>query len=276
MASVYEFIYPTENSQTKFVLRSPIAELISVYKNGDKDHPISFTLGTELVIENGTEVEQKYIETNPLEISSYLIAEFTTEELVTGNYKNVLFKQYGGSQRLLYNQNYKVKIEEKDINVDFNFTSRYDPLYCATKLVKEDISPVVALSDEDINFIIYNSSMKILVAEQGSGDLNYSMPVPYTLSDPKNIPYNIQMRVRYMSDVDILYAVYLQMTGKKGRHSKKLANMAIEKEVSLPYLKDFLSGFRQKLSQYEGNLVKTAVKGELFEPYPITPIRRSF
>ena len=54
MASVYEFIYPTENSQTKFVLRSPIAELISVYKNGDKDHPISFTPGTELVIENGT------------------------------------------------------------------------------------------------------------------------------------------------------------------------------------------------------------------------------
>lgn len=274
MASIYEFLYPTEENQTKFFLENKIKGVATVYKNGS--NPINFVVGTEVVYENNKEVEKEYIEVEPLNMDDYLIVQTTTNMLVTGNYKNVLFKQYGSDQRLLYNQRYTINIEDDPINVNLSFTSRYDPLYCSAKLVREDVSPVVTLPEDDINFIIYTNSLKILTETKGNGDLNYDMPTPYILSKPASIPYNIQMRVRYMSDIDILYAVYMKMTGQYGSFSKKLGNMSIDRQVRIPYLKDFLSVMRQKLAQYETMRVASAVKGELFEPYPITPQRRSF
>ena len=275
--TIYDYYYVTAANQIRFDLVNPLASTPAIYLNGL--NTISYSIKTDAV------TNTNYIETkSPLNVGDYIIVQTQSpKSIVVGDYGDPIYKRYGNSQRLMFNQIYTCTIEDlsQQLSVDFKFTSRYDPLYCPTKMVREDVQPIVDLDDDNINFIIYQNSMKMLVDMQGSGNMNFKMPTPYLLTNLAMIPYNIQQHIRYESVVDILNAVYLKMSGRQGRTSKKLGNMQIDQEIRLPYLKDYMQRFQDKLKQFPVNLsyrhmIQSGIKGNSADPWPVASPRRSF
>jgi hypothetical protein len=267
MLEIYEYIYPITNGQTSF-------------------KPVNTITGTTVdVFRNGTIVQANQVINGNivipigLALDEYLMVKTESSKTVTiGDNGTPYLKRYNASSaKLRYNQRYTVDFQVDEIPVHLDFTSRYDPFYTSAKFIRTDLQDVVTLTDDEINFLIWDNSYRVLIAMQGAGDLDYALPVPYQLKNPNTIPYNIQQHVRYSVEFDILNAMYLLMTGKGGRIMKQLGDMIIDKTVTVPKLEDLLKGVRDKLNQYtlQNNFVKTMTKGGTGDPWPVAT-RRSF
>ena len=272
MLKIYEYLYQINDNEFK-----PINTIL--------DDSLIFLNGIEEYTDYTIDEETGIILTNNLLSTDYLVLKTSNPSpIAIGDYGNVPYKRYNNANmRLKYNQiyysNIQIPTNERTIDIKLNFTSRYNPFYCSNKLIKEDIGNFVTLSDEDINFIIYDNSVKVLVEKSVSGKLNYDLPVPYELQDPLKIPYNIQQYVRYMSDLDILNAAYRQLSGMQGVNIKRLGDMQIQKDVKLPLLKDLLADINDKLNKFPltaSALAKSVVKGSGTDTWPVSSPRRSF
>lgn len=283
----------------------PLKNLESIYKNNilleiDKDYTIdnkTLNMTTALLISDVISATYKYstdmyyrvntitntidIKNSSLVTNDYLVIYTASNKLsVTGDYGDVIYKRYGSQSRLMNNQKYFGTVTiNNDISIDFNFTSRYNPFYCPTKLVKEDIQHIVDISNESINFAIYDASRKVYMEMSSGENSTIKMPTPYELSNLKTIPYNIQQYVRYTAEYDILIAAYNVMAGRSGSINKRLGDLSIEKNIKLPDIDEFLRGVKEKLQRFDLTtraVAKSFIKGNVTEPYPISPIRRSF
>ena len=279
MLKVYEFIYPSIEGQIDFIPERPVTGLnISVLKNGVATDILPFTIVDEVVLG----VTIKYLRLDiGLSINDHIVV-CTESNAITpvGDYGNVFTKRYEtGVQRLLNNQIYEGSLIIDGEPIGFHFTSRYDPLYCTAKVIQQDIDHIATLSEDAINFLIYDQSMRVMTFMNGGGDLNYTMPTPYLLKDPTKIPYNIQQHVRYSVEKDIINAVYLSITGSAGKVSKKLGDMEISKAIQIPYLKDMLRAIEEKLKQFPltgAKIIVSVIKGNGNTPWPVNTPRRSF
>jgi len=272
MLKIYQYLYQT--TENEFIPTTTLTDDTIIYLNGLSEY-------TDYSIDDTT----GHILTTDLLITDYLVVVTNSiSPIAVGDYGNVPFKRYNNANtQLKYNQIYdsiiELPLDNKPLELKLNFTSRYNPFYCSTKLVIEDIGSFVTLDPETINFIIYDNSLKVLIQKDGSGKLNYDLPIPYELQNPLKIPFNIQQYVRYMTDLDILNAAFLQMSGQSGRINKRLGDMQIEKEVRLPALKDLIAAIKTKLDQYplgDTAIAKAVLKGSGLDPWPVTSPRRSF
>jgi hypothetical protein len=128
-----------------------------------------------------------------------------------------------------------------------------------------------------MNFTIWQNS-KLAMELTASGDYQY-----YSNADEidlKEIPYYAKQWVRYKTELDLLDAVYRAIASKQGRERKKLGNMEIERQYTLPYLSDLKKGIKEKLVPFERLLtgrkvIAKATKKAGSTTYPLSD-RRSF
>jgi hypothetical protein len=281
MKKVYEFIYPIENNQsifdvTKTELLPSIGQDVKVIKNGTTE------LDCIVIDDNG--VSKIQLTSDSLLIEDYLSIEMLSNSLkVIGDRSDSIFRRYGSASepRLLNNQNYIGNIIIEDIeDINLIFTSRYNPFYTTTRSIQDDIDHIVTISDDEVNYLIYDHSYRVLIKLKDSGDDTADQPTPTELQNVKTIPYNIRQHVRYSVQYDIIYAVWLRMAGKSGSCSKKLAELSVECNVKLPDLNDFLRGIQEKLNGYKltggVSAIQGFVKGNSTFAYPLVSPRRSF
>lgn len=188
---------------------------------------------------------------------------------LVGNKKDSLFKRYGKEQRLKYNHLYKVDIKLSGENYSFEFSSRYSPLYQKVKNIRMDLLDVIDnVTDEQINYTIWQNS--ILANEMAENEVDEDNPAFY-----------VKQWVRYKTEIDIIYAIYLAISGKFGSVSKKLGAMTIDRKYRIPFLKDMLDELKDKLKPFEDKLMGVKVAGTPARKaggndYPIGNERRSF
>lgn len=187
---------------------------------------------------------------------------------IIGTKHNAIFKQYNNEINLMYNQEYTLEFNLLDEAHKVKFTSQYSPLYSTSKIIRSDLMDIIEdIKDDSINFTIWQNS--IMAQEISTEDIS------------EDVPYYAKQYVRYKSERDLIYAVYLAISGKAGSVSKRLGSMEVSKSIKIPFLRDMLDELKGKIEPFEKQLLGIKVVGKGFQksgrisPYPI-PLRRSF
>lgn len=260
----------------------------SVFKT---DKPFALGQHALSVFVNGmiSYVDDHYKEVDPLTIEfnealepgdTVLITSSVVNQLINvdfglvGNGDEVLFKRFDDEVHLKNNQEYTIEVTLLDKTSEFKFTSRYSPLYSTVKLVRMDIQELIEhIPDDTINFTIWQNS--ILAQEIAAS--NTVTTITLTDDAPTTAA---KYFARYKTEIDLVYAIYLAISGKVGKSSKKLGNIQIDLQIDLPTLKNMLDELKKKLAPYQNTLSGVGAKGAGFvkaggTSYPITS-RRSF
>lgn len=206
-----------------------------------------------------------------------LILEYKSdfEKVVTKNpyAKNSLYKIFGSKPRLKFNHIYEMIVDICRQEVKSSIQIKYNPFYSTVKRVRQDTGTLLDnVSDAIISSIIYDNS-KLAVEKLGGSE-----EVANNSEFEKGAPGYVKNFVRYKTDLDLCYSIYLSKSGCAGAYSKKLGDLDVSNEIKLPYLKDMLSRFKELLKPNEdqfnkdGNNVHAFVKAKKTS-YPITQRR---
>lgn len=151
--------------------------------------------------------------------------------------RNSLFKMYSDKVKLRYNHTYKMIMSVLETDYELSFMTKYDPFYAAVDKIRLDTGDMLEhTSDEQIAKVIYSNSKDAL---QLLGE------------DVDVVPKYAKNYVRYKTDIDLCYALYLSMTGKVGSYSKRVGDITIESSTKLPFLKDMIGRFKELLKPNE-------------------------
>ena len=161
--------------------------------------------------------------------------------------KKSLFKYYSSDVKLKNNQIYKFTLTVKDEEHNIEFLSKYDPLYTTVDKIRLDTGDLLNnVTDAQIAKVIYLNSKETLEKIETSienGSLDESVK--------DKIPTFVKNYVRYKTDIDFCYAIYLSISGKYGSHSKKVGDISIENTVKLPYINEMIGRFKELLKPNE-------------------------
>lgn len=154
--------------------------------------------------------------------------------------KESLFKAYG-SASLKYNHKYlfNVNIDKEDFSTDF--VSKLDPFFTSVDKVRKDTGELLEnVSDETISYLIYSNSKYVneILSEK----------------EVDEIPYYAKQYVRYKTDMDLINAIYLTLSGRIGSVNKKIGIISIDKSMKIPYINDMLGYFKDLAKKYEDML----------------------
>lgn len=222
---------------------------------------IELNMGDDYIIEDDT---LKF--SNPLNTGDKITIKdsiLNSVKVVTKNSydKNSMYKLYSSKAKFRFNHNYKMIIGIGDTFHEMSFMTKYDPFYATVSKVRLDTGDLLEnATDEQIARVIYSNSKETL---EILGD------------DVETIPTYAKNYVRYKTNIDLCYSLYLSMTGKGGSYSKKIGDISIDGSTKLPYLSDMLSRFRELLKPNEDLLnsesakVVSFVKGNSTE-YPVS------
>ncbi len=158
---------------------------------------------------------------------------------------NEIISLYSSDVKLANNTEYNYSLKLKFENEPFNNTyrTRYSPYYTTIKTIRNDTGGLLDLVDDSvIDQIIFENSLTV---EEILGD---------KLSDyvdGSTVKLPVSNYVRYKTDIDIVYAVYLKMCGRFGKFDKLIGTMEISNDYKLPELEDMLSRFKELLKMYE-------------------------
>lgn len=154
--------------------------------------------------------------------------------------KGAIYKMYSTEAKLKLNSMYKFHLEY-DENFDMEFTSKYDPFFTTIKTIRNDTGTLLDnVKDETIADLIYDNSLYVInKLGDKADDLN------------EKVPLHVKNVVRYKTDIDLCYAIYLSKSGKLGSFKKKLADLDVSNDVKLPFLSDMLSRFKELLKPNE-------------------------
>lgn len=151
--------------------------------------------------------------------------------------RNSLFKMYSDKVKLRYNHTYKMIMSVLETDYELSFMTKYDPFYAAVDKIRLDTGDMLEhTSDEQIAKVIYSNSKDAL---QLLGE------------DVDVVPKYAKNYVRYKTNIDLCYALYLSMTGKVGSYSKRVGDITIESSTKLPFLKDMIGRFKELLKPNE-------------------------
>jgi hypothetical protein len=261
----------------------------SVFKT---DKPFALGQHNLSVYVNGmyATVDDQYIEVDPLTIKfkepledgdTILITSSAVMQLVNvdfalvGSGEDVLFKRFDDEIHLKNNQQYTLGINLLDKEYGFKFTSKYSPLYSTIKLIRNDLQDIIEnVPDDTINFTIWQNSL--LAQEIASSNTNSTTNA--LTDEVATTP--AKYFVRYQTEIDLVYAIYLAISGKASKSVNKLGNIQFELDYTLPDVKTMLDELKKKLAQYERALSGIGAKGSGFlkagnTSYPVND-RRSF
>lgn len=181
--------------------------------------------------------------------------------------KGALYKLYSDLAKFKFNCKYKFNLElnEDDCFIT-EFSSKYNPFYSTVKTVRNDTGNLLDdISDDIISDIIFDNSL--LVDDKLGEDTDLS----------EGIPLYIKNYVRYKTDLDLCYAIYVTKSGKLGSFKKKLSDLEVSNEIKLPDLENMLSRFKELIKPNESQLenssgdasIASFVKAQATE-YPVS------
>lgn len=154
--------------------------------------------------------------------------------------KDSLFKAYG-SVSLKYNHKYLFNVNIDKENFSTDFVSKLDPFYSSVDKIRKDTGDLLEnVSDETISYLIYSNSkyVKDKLDEK----------------DVEEVPYYAKQFVRYKTDMDLINAIYLTLSGRIGSVNKKIGIISIDKTMKIPYINDMLGYFKDLAKNYEDML----------------------
>ena len=258
----------------------------------------TYKVGTNalFVYVNGllTETENDYIEIDSKTIeftdelqtgdrititSSFISENSGASFAVVGKGNNALFKYYDDKTHLINNQTYSLDIDIGGKSFSYSFTSKYSPMFSSEKIIRIDLQEVLEdVSSDTINFTIWQNSQLALELTDSSGDYQY-----YTNADDidtSDIPYYAKQWVRYKTELDLLDTIYINIASKLGSEKKKLGNMEVEKQHTLPYISDLKKGLTSRITPFERlltgrNVIAASATKAGNTTYPLSD-RRSF
>lgn len=172
-------------------------------------------------------------------------------------------QKYGKQQRLLNNQRYKVRFKANGLSHEFEFSSRYTPLYSTARIVRSDLGELLTkITDETINFAIWQTS---LLAMEVATDSSFTDGVPN---------FAVKQYVRYQTEYDILRKILLALAANAGDQTKTLGEFTVIKGTKAPYVKDLLSTIGTELKKWEAAIStpissRGATKALANFPYPL-------
>lgn len=269
-------VYFTEDGQTEIDLDSPYLSdgSLQVFLNG-------------MLAVRGDD----YLETNPLKITftyqlsatdvvitqqATLINQNIT--IINDSAKESLYKKYGTEETLLPNQRYTLRMKHMDQEFSSTFFTKLNPYYSNESLIRTDLGDVISTVPSDrIMMLIYNNS--ILAYNIASED-NIGL-----LEEEEKTPFVFKQYVRYRTELDLMTAVYMQLSGQQGSVNKILGELEIKRQHSFGSMNinSILNDLKRKLKEWEtllrGVAQKTiaaaAVRGGK-DTYPLFNPRRSF
>lgn len=157
---------------------------------------------------------------------------------------NALFKYYSSNVKFKSNQKYTFTITINKEEHSFAFMSKYNPFYSTIEKIRMDTGDLLnSVTDEQIANVIHSNSKialeKLEVAiEAGTKESTVLTKIPTYVKD----------YVRYKTNIDFCYSIYLSMSGKIGSVSKTIGDIKIDTTYKIPYLGDMLSRFKELLS----------------------------
>lgn len=179
---------------------------------------------------------------NPLEVGDKIIIKASildNVKIVTKNSysKDALFKVFSSDIKFKSNNRYNFILNINSEDFSSSFSTKYDPFYCNVKTIRTDTGDLLNnVTDEQIAKVIYNNSKEALERLETLDEM------------PEKTPTYAKNYVRYKTDIDFCYSIYLSMSGKIGSFSKTIGDIKIDTTYKIPYLGDMLSRFKELLA----------------------------
>jgi hypothetical protein len=242
-----------QDKQTVFNTSKPfISGTLLVYLNG-----LLVRMGTDLdyIEVDVTTIKFNYeLEANDEVIIASLFASNNYAiDVVTSNpnNRNAIHYKYSSSVKLKNNQRYTVNIALKNQNVSWSFVSKLNPLYINVDKIRMDTGDLLdGASDEEILRVLYTNSKECKLHKDVYDSENTSSTDTDSVSIA-NAANKLKQWVRYKTDIDIVNSIYLSLCGLSGSAVKRIGDLSIQKDVTLPALKNMLERFRELFKIYE-------------------------
>lgn len=155
--------------------------------------------------------------------------------------KNAFQKLFSSYQKFKFNHRYLFNLIIKDEKYTIDFNTKYNPFYTTVDKIRLDTGTLLEnVIDERIAHAIYLNSKDTFELLGGEN-----------FDAQSKIPAYAKNYVRYKTDIDLCYAIYLSISGKIGSFSKKIGDIQIDQSIKLPYLEDLLSRFKELLKPNE-------------------------
>lgn len=190
---------------------------------------------------------------------------------------NALYKKYTSVQKLNFNNRYKIHIKINDKDIDWQFVTRFTPMFCTVKKNQEDIGEFIqGFTEEYILSVIHRNSWEIVnrINEALEDDeASEGMSIEDTITaDPTTNEYISPNRiiskwVKIKTEIDLIYARYYGISYNYGSVKKEIGDISIEKSTKLPYIDELLKRLKEELEDAEEaifggiNFIGSAVKG---------------
>lgn len=242
--SIYDHIVSTKG-QTIFHTSKPyFSGTLLVYVNG-----LLADLG---VTEDYVEVDNLTIQFNyelseideVIITSSYSSNNMSVEVVSNNNHNpNSLYKKYSTLIKLKNNSKYTVNISLNNQNINWSFTSKYSPLFCSIEKIRLDTGDLLnGATDEQIYYMLYANSKEVTELVRVKTGITGGVVGNYaTTIDPTTYT---KAWVRYKTDLDLVNSIYLSLSGVSGTTTKKIGPIDVERNVTMPSLKDMLARFK--------------------------------
>lgn len=266
--------YTAKNKQQIFNVEKPfISDSISVFVNGilktfGKDKDYLTVQDTGRIIFNsplnaGDEVN----------VISVAQSDRLSIEVISSGKSDkptALYKKYGTAKRLKFNNKYEVKIMIDKVPVQWNFVSKYNPMFTTSKKIYDDIGEFIeGFNEEYVSGMIYRNGMEVisLIDELASREEPIKN-VTYEKDEDGNYTTKhkaVKDWVLYKTEIDLIYARYFGISYKYGKVEKRIGDISIAKETKLPYIDNLLARlkdlFKEADNKIKGlNVVASGVK----------------
>lgn len=197
--------------------------LIETTKNNQMSNPLISTISYL----NGKKVKIKYIHE----------AENDTVVYTKSSKKQSLFKAYG-SDLLKFNHRYNLNVCIDKQNFSMNFNSKIDPFFTSVDKIRKDTGELLDnVENSLIENVIYSNSK---YAKEKIED-----------KDIDGIPSYVKNYVRYKTDMDLVNAIYLTLSGRIGSINKRIGIIQVDKTMKVPFIKDMLYYFQEQERIFE-------------------------
>lgn len=266
-------VHIAENGQTLIELSYP-------YTKGSNDLMVFLNGLLSILDDDYIEVDEYHIQFNyQLSDQDVIVTQgrmrIDIKDLHIVGESDSLFELYGSSPSLLPNQMYTMRFAYGEQVFSHSFNTVIDPLYSSISVIQNDLGEVISdVPDQRMLFLIYQNS---ILSQNIASEENLSL-----LESETKLPYVFKQYVRYRTELDLMSAMYLYLSGRTGSVSKILGELEITKRVDLGIgFKDALNDLKMKLKKWEKLLTGSAarsplvgaVRGGTNNPYPLTSPR---
>ena len=196
---------------------------------------------------------------------------------------NALYKKYTSVKKLKFNNRYTIHLKINDKDIDWQFVTKFTPMFSTIKKIQEDIGEFIqGFTEEYISSVIHKNSWEIInrINEALEDDeASEGMSIEDTITpDPETEEYTSPNRVvskwvKIKSEIDLIYARYYGISYNYGSVTKTIGDITIEKSTKLPYIDELLKRLNSDLKEAEEaifggmNFIGSAVKGSVNYQY---------